>query len=334
MDVQGANSTALVGDLSHQLATGRGGAGGALAAQATVPVGSAVIVGADVATSNARPALPPSLQQHMRACTPAEAHAAEVYVLTHNQSEAYRQAYGRTDEKPCARHWEMAARIFAFPWVQERVRALRAEAAAHFVVDVNEIVQADFAIIRAAAHAPRLSRHVYSCCRYCHGAAFEYQWTDQLEFAAKLIATEDENVQRRIDAKRALPLPTDAGGYGFNPDNDPNPMCPRCEGLGHGRTIIGDTRELGPAAPLFRGIKQTANGIEVLTHDVDKAKERVFKFLGVGGDDAASVARGAAAGAAAGASAGVVAQAIAAAKAAESLTTDQVQQLYLRVMNG
>jgi hypothetical protein len=330
MECVGHGSTASVGG-----ATGRRGAGGALAAQATVPVGSAVIVGTDVATSDARPALPASLQQHMRACTPEESRMAEIYVAhACGQSEAWRRAYGHTDERPCQRHWTRACAEFARPWVQERIREVRAEYAAANIIDVQAIVARDLRVIAASEHAALLSRYVYRCCRHCHGEGFEYQWVDDLEYAQALVAAEDANAERRKNAQRPLPLPKDRGGYGFDPDLDPNPMCPRCEGIGHGRAIIGDTRELGPAAPLFKGIEVTANGIKIHTHDVDKAIDRVLRVTGALGDDAASVARGAAAGAAAGASAGAVAQAIAAAKAAESLTTDQVQQLYLRVMNG
>jgi phage terminase small subunit len=270
----------------------------------------------------------------MRVCTPQENRAAELFVAYGNQTKAWREAVGKTHEKPCQRHWTEACHMFALPWVRERVREVRAEYAAARIIDVQALVARDLRVVEASEHAHLLSRYVYRCCRHCHGIDFDYQWVDDLEFANALVQAEEANAERRERNQRGLPLPNDRGGYGFDADNDPNPVCPRCEGVGIGRAIIGDTRELGPAAALFKGIKVTANGIEVQTHDVDKAIDRLLRITGALGDDAASVARGAAAGAAAGASAGAVAQALAAAKAAQSLTTDQVQQLYLRVMNG
>lgn len=286
----------------------------------------------ELATSNLGAALPPALQQRMRPCTPEEMRAAEIYVQEHNQTAAYREAYGITERKGW--HYSVACRVFGRPWVQAYIRELRA---AHYqanLIDVDAIVAADLRIIAAAEHSHMLSRYVYRCCRFCHGKGFAYQWTDDLEFCNALVASEDANAVRREQNKRPLPLPDCLGGFGFDADADPNPACPRCEGLGLGRAIIGDTRDMGPAAPLFRGIKQTANGIEVQQHDVDKAKERILRVVGAFGDDATSVARGAAAGAAAGAASGAAAQAIAAAKAAAALTAEQAQRLYLQVING
>lgn len=290
--------------------------------------------GGEIVGEPARPSTLPALQARMRPCTPIERAAAEHFVLHGVQAEAWRVATGNTHERACQRHWSKSCEMFAQPWVREYVAQLRADRMAQHVIDAEAIIASDLAIIAAAEHAPLLSRVVYHNCRYCFGIGHAYQWADELEFCNALVAAEDVNEERRERKQRALALPSDAGGYGFDPALDPNVLCPRCEGQGVRSTIIGDTRNLGPAAALFAGIKETRNGIEVQTHDVGKAKERVLRFCGALGDDAASVARGAAAGAAAGASAGVVAQALAAARAAREMTGDQVTQLYLRVMSG
>lgn len=304
---------------------------GAAAPRDALPAIVGEIVGTVTSELAPRAALPPSLQQHMRPCTEREERAAQLFVLYGNQTQAWREAFGHQGEPPKNSHWVRACEVFAAPWVRARVRELRAESAAAYALDVHAIIAADVAIVEASAHAHLLSRYVYRSCRHCHGVGFAYQWTDELEYCAALVAADEANAERAERKQRALPLPSDAGGFGFDPERDPNPVCPRCEGVGLGRAIIGDTRELGPAAALYRGIKQTANGIEVQQHDVDKAKERILRALGAFGDDAASVARGAAAGAAAGTAAGA---ALAAARASEALDADQVQRLYLQVING
>lgn len=281
-----------------------------------------------------RASLPPALQQHMRECTPEERRAAELWVMHGNKSRAWRVAYGHEHERPCQRHWSEAMDVFARPWVLAYVRELRAGIAAAHVLDVAAIISADRAIVEAAEHADAISRIEYQCCRHCHGVGFKYQWRDAEEYAHALAAAMDDNTQAALDHKRAKPLPSDDGGYGFDSRQEPHAACPTCEGRGVMVTVFGDTRNLGPAKPLFRGVKQTANGIEVLTHDVEKAKDRLLRTAGAYHDDAASVARGAAAGAAAGASAGAVASAVAAAKAAASLTAEQCQKLYLQVIGG
>jgi len=109
------------------------------------------------------------------------------------------------------------------------------------------------------------------CCRHCYGAGFGYQWKDANEWA------------RAVDAcGKNDRVPTDEGGFGFDPFLEPNLLCTECVGEGIKRVIITDTTKLtGKAKLLYKGAKQDRFGcIEVLLHDQDKAREQVGRMLG------------------------------------------------------
>jgi hypothetical protein len=194
-------------------------------------------------------------------------------------------------------------------------------------MDYAAILDHDRQIIEGHKHADEITQHIWQCCRYCHGVEHKYQWVDYPEYLSALSEAETKNEERRARKLGDHPLPDDLGGYGFMPSNDPNLMCPQCEGRGRAVTVIADTTKLeGPARAIVKGVKVTSSGTEVIFHDIDKAKERLLRAAGMFGDDAAKVARGAAAGAAAGATA-----AIAAAAAAKEMTAEQAQRLYLEL---
>jgi phage terminase small subunit len=61
----------------------------------------------------------------------------------------------------------------------------------------------------------------------------------------------------------------------------PHPSCPECAGYGQGRAVLKDTRYLSPSAlALYAGIKQTKEGVQVLTHSKLDAMEKLLKHLG------------------------------------------------------
>jgi phage terminase small subunit len=265
------------------------------------------------------------LQELSVVLTPVEETFARLYVLYNNATRAYIEAANYTGKRVTARAyaWELSNR----PHVLQRVRAFESAAAAAVVIDYAAILDHDRQIVEGYKHADKITQHIWQCCRYCYGTEHKYQWIDFEEYLEALSKAEAENETRRARKLDEKPLPSDAGGYGFEVSADPNITCPHCEGRGNGVTVIADTTKLeGPARAIVKGVKVTANGIEVLLHDVDKAKERLLRAGGYLKDDAASVARGAAAGAAAGATA-----AIAAAKAAENMTVDEAQRLYLEL---
>ncbi|WP_110933265.1 terminase small subunit [Paenibacillus bouchesdurhonensis] len=120
------------------------------------------------------------------------------------------------------------------------------------------------------------------CCRYCFGIGHQYQWIDEVEYeAAGEIA--------RIEAEQGnepVKLPSDAGGYGFDPLIRPHPKCPNCHGEGHGQLHINDTRDLSPKAKaLYAGAKATAAGLEIKMHDQDKALDNIARHLGMFKDE-------------------------------------------------
>lgn len=288
-----------------------------------VPGGELVTVG--TTGTSATLAQPATLQELDVPLTSLEEAFARNYVLTNNATKAYVSATGYNGSRATARvlAWELANR----PHVLKRVRAFESAAAAATVIDYAAILDHDRQIIEGFKHADEIMQHIWQCCRYCHGVGFKYQWIDFEEYGAALKEADQKNEERIARKLGVQELPTDDGGYGFLPGNEPNFACPKCEGRGHAVTVIADTTKLeGPARAVVKGLKVTANGTEVVWHDIDKAKERILRAAGMFKDDAASVARGAAAGAAAGATA-----AIAAAKAAEGMTLEQAQRLYLEL---
>jgi phage terminase small subunit len=114
--------------------------------------------------------------------------------------------------------------------------------------------------------------HRRTCCRYCHGVNYAYQWREA-DYAAAVSAAV---------ARNQMP-PDAAGGFGFNATLDPMPHCPQCDGEGAGHVRIADTRRLSPGArQMIKKIKQSADGsIEVELHDPKRTEEMLAKTLGM-----------------------------------------------------
>lgn len=119
------------------------------------------------------------------------------------------------------------------------------------------------------------------CCRHCHGKDFAFQWRNENEFQRAL----EKALAEAEKEERAPNLPTDEGGYGYDPGEPPNPDCPECDGDGRASVHINDTRHLtGAARRLYAGIKQTQNGIEIKTRDQDAALQNIARHLGMFND--------------------------------------------------
>ncbi|WP_219951448.1 terminase small subunit [Dickeya zeae] len=124
----------------------------------------------------------------------------------------------------------------------------------------------------ATADANQISELRRLCCRHCWGFGFNYQWRDVIEF--------DEASDEAKDKKK--PAPNDNGGYGFDAQLDPNPDCPRCNGMGVSRSYFHDTRDLhGAARRLYAGVKEGKFGLEVITRNQDEALKMVAQHLGM-----------------------------------------------------
>lgn len=124
----------------------------------------------------------------------------------------------------------------------------------------------------ATADATQLTELHRYCCRYCWGFGHNYQWRDMVEFEEKRLEA----------AERKQREPNDTGGYGYDAQVDPNPECPRCNGLGLSRPVFHDTRDAtGAARRLFAGIKEGKFGMEIIMRNQDDALKMVAQHLGM-----------------------------------------------------
>lgn len=128
----------------------------------------------------------------------------------------------------------------------------------------------------ATADPNELMSNLRRCCRHCYGRGHHYQWKDKDEFAYAL------GQALKSKGKDKLSIPSDAGGFGFNFTFRPHPECTECKGEGHLDTFFADTRTLSRAGRrLYAGVKQTAQGMQVLTRDQDAALANLAKFFGM-----------------------------------------------------
>jgi phage terminase small subunit len=303
-----------------------------VAEQAAAPAATLPAVAPELSARDVRIA---ALQLALGECSPLEDEFARSFVMTGNATSAYIASHPGCLERT-KRHivrnyaWAMSNR----PAVLARIREYESAAAAATIIDVQAILEHDLQIVQGYKHADEITQYMRVCCRYCYGTDHKYQWVDFAEYLAQLGKVEEGNEERRARKVRELPMPDDAGGYGYEPQAEPNIACPKCEGFGTERVIFADTTKLeGPARAIVKGVKVTANGTEILLHDVDKAKERLLRAKGVFGDDAASVARGAAAGAAAGSAVGAAAAA-SVAQRIKDMTQDEARRAYLNLVSG
>lgn len=125
----------------------------------------------------------------------------------------------------------------------------------------------------AFADARELSQVVKGCCRHCWGEGHKRQRTIGEMNAAMALWQKNGGMPADFDEE---------GGIGYNPHRPPHPECPDCLGHGHAHVVIGDTRNLTPAAlALYAGAKETKYGIEMLTHSKMTAVEMLNKHLGI-----------------------------------------------------
>lgn len=219
-----------------------------------------------------------------RPLTARQERFCQLWVRYRNQVIAYREAYNVPPTTLAVSAGTMAMRVARLPQVHARIQELGAIALAGVVLDVRELILQDFLI--ASADPNDLVKLVRRNCRKCHGIGYEHQWADINEYVEACIAVMDFNAQleRMATAKRPplKPMPSDAGGYGYHRGIEPNELCPHCLGVGEHETIISDTTKLtGAAKALYKGVKETKNGIEVLLHDQDAARARLAQYAGL-----------------------------------------------------
>lgn len=144
----------------------------------------------------------------------------------------------------------------------------------------------------ATADPNELIQYRRECCRHCFGEGHAYQWIDEAEFMGAVASAQL--------AKDGVPIPTNDGGYGFDPSIRPHPKCPKCHGDGRGNVFAADTRYLSEGArTLFAGVKVTKEGLEVKMHDQLAALRDVGRHVGLFAKDNEQAGSAAAAAAAA-----------------------------------
>ena len=125
----------------------------------------------------------------------------------------------------------------------------------------------------ATFDANQLSQYRRGACRYCWGFGHHYQWRDAVEFDEALA---------KVEGNERAKLPEDPGGYGYDHNREPNPVCPRCNGDGIGQPYFADTRKLPPDAALaYSGVKLGKNGVEITAISRERMYEAVMKRLGL-----------------------------------------------------
>lgn len=187
-----------------------------------------------------------------------------LYVKTKNRVEAYKKAGYKCEG---AAVYPAASQIYRNINVAKAIRTLEKRFRERYTADIDEIVDQLVAITKADPNA--LTQYRRLNCRYCWGENHLYQWRDIQEF--------DRAAEKNMKDGKAEP---EYGGLGFIENADPNPDCPRCYGEGSGDIFISDTRDLdGPDRQFLLGVKQTKNGIEVITEDKKAARQMLIQLI-------------------------------------------------------
>lgn len=203
---------------------------------------------------------------------------AQAYIRLGGATAAYRHVYDPQHARPNTTAWEHGCRLAARSDISNRIGFLRAESLAASQFQVVEMIHDLMDIIRADPN--ELTRQLVVNCRHCHGDDYAYQW-DGAEYALACEAVDRANVA--LVAKNIPPrdMPACPGGFGWNPHGDINPMCPNCMGAGVQHTILSDTTKLSPQArKLFKGVKMTKTGPEILMHDQHAARDMLNRLAG------------------------------------------------------
>jgi len=185
-------------------------------------------------------------------------------VKTNSRIGGYRFA-GYSDNKKTA--YVEASRLYRKPNIARAIREIKNRIRKRYTADLDEIVDQLVAITKADPNA--LTQYRRLNCRYCWGENHLYQWRDIQEF--------DRAAEKNMKDGKAEP---EYGGLGFIENADPNPDCPGCYGEGSGDIFISDTRDLdGPDRQFLLGVKQTKNGIEVITEDKKAARQMLIQLI-------------------------------------------------------
>ncbi|HDR9052662.1 TPA: terminase small subunit [Burkholderia vietnamiensis] len=199
------------------------------------------------------------------------------YLVDLNATQAaIRAGYSKRTAK------QQGARLLTNVDVAAAVTERKRSRAERVQIDADEVLAKVHAV--AFADTNGIVSYRRECCRFCWGIGHAYQYKTQREFdeARRRFERELSAAKKSKVPKAALPVFDGSGGIGFKPSREPHPDCPECDGEGYGRVFIGDTRNLPPELiALYGGVKHTKEGIEVLLHPQDRARELLMRHLGL-----------------------------------------------------
>jgi phage terminase small subunit len=213
----------------------------------------------------------PAIVERPADLTTRQENFARLYAETGVALEAYTVAYD------CEGSSRATARVNAFrllrkPKVAARVRAFQEAAAERSLRSTAALIHDLEAMVESDPN--ELVRLDVGPCRHCHGVGGLYQWKDLAEYC--------EAVTQALDADATTP--SDAGGYGYRMDAEPNPACNECGGSGKPRVVFNSTADVSPGArKLLRGIELFPDGSvkRVLLHDQMAARVELHKLRGL-----------------------------------------------------
>lgn len=244
--------------------------------------------------------------------TPKQELFAQYCVELVNQQAAYRKAYDVAPDTKWTTVSSEASKLASHPDVAARIRELQDLAAAQsaipsLVTRIQELREIE------TANPNDIIAIKWGNCRRCRGEGHAHQWKDEQEYALAC------DTAMRLKQKT---LPDCAGGFGFNPYQEPVGDCPGCFGVGERVVYLGDTSKLtGPARRLYKGAKIKGNGdIEILLHDQMQARDMLNRIMGAYKDGANNLPQ--------------PAQPSAAQAAQAARTPEERSRSYLRMVSG
>jgi len=119
-------------------------------------------------------------------------------------------------------------------------------------------------------------------CRHCHHKEFLYQRTEY-EFKQDMARHEINQAQMlEEDGSHVYQEFDEQGGDTYDWRIPPSPDCQVCFGDGVMKELMHDTRNLTDEQKLvYKGVRRTKDGIEILTVDREKGYEALSKYVGL-----------------------------------------------------
>lgn len=208
--------------------------------------------------------------------TPAQTRFVDEYLVDLNATAAYKRAGYKAIGNAAETN---AARLLRDPRVRALIEERIAARQERTEIDQDRVLTELWQI--ATADTNEIVQHRRHCCRYCWGEGNRYQHT-RGEWDRIVAQHQADEHKARMANKPLPPEPDPAGGVGYNKQRPPNPVCEECFGDGVGEVFIADTRTLSPGArSLYAGVKETKEGLSILTHSKDKSLELLGRHQGL-----------------------------------------------------